>query len=298
MSFSPGSMGATGSLALDLQKAPTSNLHKAKGLRIRPFGRLWWTKDQGSSHLLSREQFMTNLTLEHRDGDNKLIEERDCGSGLVTNAGVNLMSNDWNWTNCTLKQANYHAIGTGATAAALTDVWLQTPQGSTSLAGTTNGYMTGTQHVIANNTSSTWQPIYQTSAVFTCNGGAGLPITEWVLCVANSANITHTSNSTTISSLTDTSNSPFGAANASAQLSLITGSATPINTPTTTPMMQVYQSSTTVLTALASAWSSGSIGLALDRQSDRGYTDRCLCLYALPHRLGSQGLRYRHHEQR
>lgn len=67
------------------------------------------------------------------------------GSGLVTNVGVLALANDFGWANPsgaqnnTLDTANWHASGTGATAAAATDITLQTASangGQTPIAGT------------------------------------------------------------------------------------------------------------------------------------------------------------------
>jgi hypothetical protein len=68
----------------------------------------------------------------------------DLGSGLVTNVGVLALANDYNLAGPsgapinTLKLANYHVTGTGATAAATTDIKLQTQSangGQTPVAG-------------------------------------------------------------------------------------------------------------------------------------------------------------------
>lgn len=70
---------------------------------------------------------------------------RNLGSGLVTNVGVTALANDFAWASPsgaainTLKLANQHATGTGATAAAATDIKLQTVStqgGQTPVAGT------------------------------------------------------------------------------------------------------------------------------------------------------------------
>jgi hypothetical protein len=64
------------------------------------------------------------------------------GSGLVTNVGVLAMANEYAWANPSgainsiLGLSNYHATGTGATAAAATDVKLQTWDSVAAVAGT------------------------------------------------------------------------------------------------------------------------------------------------------------------
>jgi hypothetical protein len=248
------SLGIGGSL--DLLRIPPQRPARAWSVRL-PGGRLILTRDKGQSKLLANQVLMSSLRLIHRGPDGRIKDVIDAGSGLVTNAGVNLMSNDFSWTNCTLKQANYHAIGTGTTAAAASDVWLQTAQGTTDLSGTTNGYMTGTQSVIANATGTPYSPIYQTVATFTCNGGAGIAITEWIVAIGNWANVTHAATATSSTSLTDTTNSPFTASMVMGTVE--TGVTTPSNSsPTTQPMLQIASETSTVLTGLDNSWGSGT----------------------------------------
>lgn len=62
----------------------------------------------------------------------------DLGSGLVTHAGVRLLSQDTGVTAGTAALAafKYHGVGTGTTAAAATDTALQTAIGTSAIAGT------------------------------------------------------------------------------------------------------------------------------------------------------------------
>lgn len=84
--------------------------------------------------------FRSHLQAQHfRRG--RLYDRYDLGSGLVTNVGVLALANDFAWAqNCqTLLLANQHATGTGATAAAATDLAIQTLStqgGQTPVAGT------------------------------------------------------------------------------------------------------------------------------------------------------------------
>jgi hypothetical protein len=212
------------------------------------------TRDTGQGALLGCEAFSTNLQLIHRDGGGRIKDVRDEGSGTITNAGVNLISFDYSWATCTIKSANFHAIGVGTTASAASDVWLQTAQGTTNLSGTTNGYMTGTQSVIANATGTPWSPIYQTVATFTATGP--IAVTEWVLCVANFANVTHTSTATSSTSISDTTNNPFTSGMVMGTVQ--TGGATPVNTPTTTPMLQIASQVAATATGIDNSWTSGT----------------------------------------
>src|SRR5258708_1021320 len=69
---------------------------------------------------------------------------QDLGSGLVTNVGVLALANDFGWSatnalNSLFAKMKYHASGTGVTAAAATDIKLQTASangGQTPVAGT------------------------------------------------------------------------------------------------------------------------------------------------------------------
>lgn len=133
------SMGPSGKLST--QRLRPSEPHRARSIRVPGIGRIFVTRDKGDSTLTSREVLSTNLTAFHRDGDGKMRHIYDLGSGLVTNVGVTALANDWNWAqNCqTLKLANQHASGTGVTAAAATDIKIQTIStqgGQTPVAGT------------------------------------------------------------------------------------------------------------------------------------------------------------------
>lgn len=116
--------------------------------------------------------FSSHLWADHfRDG--KLRKRYDLGSGLVTNVGVLAMANDWNWASPsgaavnTLKLANQHASGTGVTAAASTDITLQTSAGPSPVAGT--------QSLISGANVQKYQ------TVATLNYSSSLAITEWGL---------------------------------------------------------------------------------------------------------------------
>lgn len=113
-----------------------------------------------------KRRFMSNKTAIH------------LGSGLVTNVGVLALANDFNLASPsgaainTLKLANYHVSGTGATAAATTDIKLQTQSA--------NGGQTpvaGTQTL----TSAANLQKYQTVATISYTGTEA--VTEWGLLV-------------------------------------------------------------------------------------------------------------------
>jgi hypothetical protein len=167
------SMGMRGTL--DAVKLPRP--HNVKSYNL-PFGkgRVMFTKDRGVSTHMANEYLLTNLTAVHRDGDGKLKDVRDIGSGVVTQVAVLSLANDWNWaapsgtlTN-TIAQANYHAVGTGTAAASQNNIALETLASPT-----TTTAVTGTQSLVSTASVST----YVTQATTSFSGSEA--ITEWGL---------------------------------------------------------------------------------------------------------------------
>lgn len=103
-----------------------------------PFGmgRVLWTPDNGSAEIFANQVFSSRLVIEHYDGDGKLKNIIDTGSGLVTTAGTTLLAADWTNATATLKLANFHDLGTNATAETIADTVLGTPTGNARVAGT------------------------------------------------------------------------------------------------------------------------------------------------------------------
>jgi len=174
----------------------------ATSIRIPGMGRMILTRDRGDSMLLAREQFVTNLHAVHRDGDGIVRDEYDLGSGLVTNVGVMAMANDFAWAapsgaSCaTLKLQNWHATGTGTTAAATSDIALQALASPTA----TNA-VAGTQSLV----SAANSQIYRTVA--TINYTSTLAITEWGL---HSAQVLSATTGTPFTATTATSATATG----------------------------------------------------------------------------------------
>lgn len=173
--------------------------------------------------------FYTNLRADvYRNG--KLRESRNLGSGLVTNTGVLHMANDFNWAAPsgaavnTIKAANFHATGTGATAAAATDIKLQTVStqgGQTPVAGAQT-------LVSAANLQK-----YQTVATIAYTGGEA--VTEWGLFLTGT--------------LTATTGSPFTATTATSG----TVTATPLTASSGTVRGQqgtIFEAGTTTVYGL------------------------------------------------
>ena len=217
---------------LDFVKIPHG--HDARSVRIPGFGRIIFTRDPGVATRFAREQFQTHLSAVHRDGDGKLKKVYDLGSGTVTNVGVLSMANDWNWASPsgaainTLKLQNYHAVGTGTNAAAITDIQLQTLA-----APTTTTAVTGAQSLVAgsaagNNDAASIQT-YQTVATTNFSGPAA--ITEWGLFNA--------------ATLSATTGSPFSGNTATSTTASVTG--TPFTASSTTVQGQqqfIFQDTT------------------------------------------------------
>lgn len=176
--------GAQGfSSALDTKVIRARGPHSARGFRVPGLGRVMFTRDPGDGGLFAREVFLSELSAVHRDGDGALVDQYDLGSGLVTDVGVLSLANDFAWPAPSaaainiLRLANFHASGTGATAAAVTDIKLQTPSG---FGGQT--VVTGTQSLVQASTAGTGTTGTQTyRTVATINYTGTEAVTEWGL---------------------------------------------------------------------------------------------------------------------
>ena len=114
----------------------------AKPLRL-PLGLVLGRDPGGSATLLSGMMFDTHLKATHmRNG--VILKEYDLGSGLVTNIGVLALAGDSQWPQTSINVSlfrllKYHASGKGTTAAAFTDIQIETDStvgGQTPVAGT------------------------------------------------------------------------------------------------------------------------------------------------------------------
>lgn len=128
--------------------------------------------------LFAQEMFDTHLMAIRRDYRGNVREVRDLGSGLVTNVGVLAMANDPFWAApsgaslATLALAKYMSSGTGATAAAATDIKLQTP-----ITGLAASVVTGTQTLVS---AANAQKL-QVQGTITYDVGGPYSVTEWGL---------------------------------------------------------------------------------------------------------------------
>lgn len=177
--------------------------------------------------------YETNLSVQVRDKDGNLRKAKDVmklnwldrlrfgnktsidlGSGLVTNVGVLALANDWNLAGPsgapinTIKLANSHVTGTGATAAATTDIKLQTQS--------TQGGQTPVSGAQSTVSAANLQK-YQTVATIAYTGVEA--VTEWgLLC------------GTIGGAISGTTGSPFTAGSATTG----TVTATPLTASSTT----------------------------------------------------------------
>jgi hypothetical protein len=166
-------------------------------------GRIAYLPEREDARITAREVFATRLFARHVDPHGHLINDKiaefdrvlgyDLGSGLVTNVGVTAMANDPQWSAqlnlSTLGTQNFHATGTGTTAAAATDIALQTLASPT-----TTTAVTGAQTLVSAANLQKFQN------VATVNYTSSLAITEWGL---------HS-----LATLSSTTGSPFTAATA------------------------------------------------------------------------------------
>lgn len=129
-----GQAGFGGRLRKRVVRAPGPNpIHS---LKIPGLGRLAFTRDAGEAELFGQGYFSSQLRATHRNSRGEIVDVHDLGSGLVTNVGVLALANDTFWLGAGQTIAlnlfgvlKNHASGTGATAAAVTDIKLQTPSG-------------------------------------------------------------------------------------------------------------------------------------------------------------------------
>lgn len=164
------SVGMGGSITTKLVRG--SRQHRARSISIPGVGRIILTRDPGDSSLLANEVFATNLCAHHYNGDGAHRHSYDLGSGLVTHAGVRLMSQDTAISAgaATLNVCKNHASGTGTTAATALDTALQTaasPTATTAVAGA--------------NTNADASPNATVTSIATISYTSTLAITEWGL---------------------------------------------------------------------------------------------------------------------
>lgn len=136
-----GSLGMRGELEATLIRKKT-----LRGFSVPLLGdrRLHIAMERGGSRLApGRVWFNTDLVATHYRGG-RIKEIIPLGSGLVTNIGVLALAGDSQWPQTSIvvnlfKLLKYHASGKGVTAAAFTDIQIETDStvgGQTPVAGT------------------------------------------------------------------------------------------------------------------------------------------------------------------
>ena len=193
---------------------------KSKIITLPYFGRValisdregeatWWP---GGLAFRSRLWAVVNRTLNGGG-----MEVRDLGSGLTTNVGALALANDSLWSatnalNSLFAKLRWHASGTGSTAAAATDIKLQTPS---TMGGQTP--VSGTQVLVSAANLQKWQ------TVATINYTGTETVAEWGLFAYGSA-------LPTTANLSDATGSPFTAG--SATTGTTTGTTLTASSPT------------------------------------------------------------------
>ena len=192
--------------------------HKIFDIIRLPFkkGRLLWTPDTGDAVTPSDMWFMSNLEAELIRADGR-TKKFNLGSGLVTNVGVLALANDSSWTvtnapNNLFHFLKYHATGTGVTAAAASDIKLQTPSG---FGGQTP--VAGTQVLVSAANAQKWQSVATVSYTGTES------VSEWGI-------FAYGGTLPVVTALTDATGSPFTAGAATTG----TVTATPLTASSTT----------------------------------------------------------------
>ena len=126
---------------------------------------LYLPNDPGEAITPGNLMFVGWLRARHLDPAGDVVAVHDLGSGLVTDAGVAALVDDWFDGSADITTFNYHDSGTGTTAAAVGNTDLETPAGPSTRA-------TGTKSQPSAN---------QLRSVATITYTSTLSITEWGL---------------------------------------------------------------------------------------------------------------------
>lgn len=196
----------------------------------------------------------------------------DLGSGLVTNIGATAIANEAVTLASpsgarvnTLFLANFHATGTSATAAAVTQykiLTISTQGGQTPVAGTQTVDTASTMAV----------PIYKTIATISYTGSEA--VTEWGLFTNGTLSATTGTPLTAVSATTATATAtPFTASSSTVQ-----GLQQQIIEAGTTTVMGLIQSNTT---SVATLWNNGTTGWFTQAAQTAGSTPGSTEAYTL-----------------
>lgn len=197
-------MGLGGTLSAVHYRAPRP--HKARSVHIPGLGRVIFTRDQGAAFSTGRDYLQSHLEAVHFDGDGKIKDIRDCGSGNVQSNFVVGLAQDALGTGSNpaapiLAGNKYMLSGTTATVNTY-DFQLAASAGVLSTA------ITPTRTEVANGTAGTDATLqYVGSIAYTST----LSIVEWGLFNANVTGSQSTS-TTNVPTATGTSSSTWGTA--------------------------------------------------------------------------------------
>lgn len=234
---------------------------KSHVIPIPGLGRLLWGLEKGSGARHGGGlQFGTNLKAKYfRQG--RYEGEVDLGSGAVTNIGVLALAGDSQWPQASIvtnlfKLLKYHASGKGVTAAAFTDINIETDStvgGQTPVAGT---------QVFTHDQAATTQKWVSVATIAYTGTEA---VTEWGLFNDTTLSRTTGTPFTNVTANTGTvTGAPLTASAAGAQ-----GESQHVVKTTTTPRHALITSNTTSILTLsfsaANAWmvtSTGVVGSA------------------------------------
>lgn len=188
---------------------------KVRTLTIPRFGRVAFSRDSGEGGLFDSLLLSTRLRAIVRDPAGRLVEERELGSGLVTNVGVLALAQDAFCPGVATNPANlfanlkWQAWGIGTTAAAVTDIKLES-------AALANGSSTEAQE--ATNTLSTngeGKPKLISTRILKAE--STLAITEWGIFTAKALGPTTGTPLTAVSATSGTvTGTPLTASSATA----------------------------------------------------------------------------------
>lgn len=226
-------------------------MKKPKIINVPLLGRYAIVPDRGGSATFfpGGMTFGSNLLARHLDRKGRLIDQYDLGSGLTTNIGVLALAGDSQWPQTSIvtnlfKLLKYHASGKGTTAAAFTDIQIETDStvgGQTPVAGT---------QVFTHDQSSTSQKWVSVATVSYTGTEA---VTEWGLF-----------NDSTLSRTTGTPFTAITANTATVTGTGLTASSTSVQgetqhvvKTTTTPRYGLITSNTTSVLTLSFSAASG-----------------------------------------
>lgn len=133
-------------------------------------GRILYTPDTGEARFGADQFFLSNLQADLIRGGS-ILKSFNLGSGVVTDAGVAFMADDFLDGSSSITTFDYHATGIGTGAAVVGDTTLEN--------------VTGAPARVAGTPTNPTAPQYR--SVATVSYTSGLAITEWGLFDAASA---------------------------------------------------------------------------------------------------------------